>query len=535
MAQSEKSSMPPVPGMVDGAVTDPQPPTAPLAEGLPVARPEPSPSVRDGRYLGENGLWWLDLRVDLTDCRAISVDLHTVGPPARQVSGHTDPRTFDPSARTWPMVWDREGTGEGVGSLDVQPHPSVPDRLEVQLHIREPGMEGGLHPVEVEVRATLDRVADELRTLGIEIEIERGVKPPDPIVDGSSELDLAACMRRALIGIRSAGSSTTIEPPDGRWHGVDILAQLNQAMTRAAQTSLGAPAFEARLLYLSRSDRRGLCGLMFDIEGLLPRQGAAVFVDEIRDRVGDPAEQDRRILQTTVHELGHVLNLTHRFSSGFWGSLSFMNYPDCYRGGGWSQKYQKRFDWNFDVDERRFLRHGFRCDVIPGGNPFGSDAYWLEAQAQEETLDENRGPWLAPVVHQLARPGADGFRRPAGRRAVVLRRLPDERQRAADRRPETRARPQGRSPLGARRSARRDISSAGATVHAPLLRLRQRRWSAAVAVAPGERSIAARQRQPHRRSAGGTLRTAGQVPGYPGARSAARSRVRPGTATSRHQ
>ncbi len=145
-----------------------------------MARPEPSPSVRDGRYLGENGLWWLDLRVDLTDCRAITSTSIRSGRPARQVSGHR-PRTFDPSAHR-PMVW----TGKGTVGRRITRCPAAPlgaDRLEGNCTSGSLGWRAAsIRRGRGEGHAGSGR--GELRTLGIEIEIERGVKPPDPIVDG---------------------------------------------------------------------------------------------------------------------------------------------------------------------------------------------------------------------------------------------------------------------------------------------------------------------------------------------------------------
>jgi hypothetical protein len=136
------------------------------------------------------------------------------------------------------------------------------------------------------------------------------------------------------------------------------------------------------LLNLSRSTRDGVYGIMFDLADSLPRQGCAVFVEEIRGRV-PAADQDRKIIQTTVHELGHTLNLAHRFERllGRADSTSFMNYDWRYRGGGRIEEFWQRFDYQFDPDELAFLRHAPRSAVMPGTAPFHSVNYWGAAPA----------------------------------------------------------------------------------------------------------------------------------------------------------
>ena len=104
----------------------------------------------------------------------------------------------------------------------------------------------------------------------------------------------------------------------------------------------------------------------------------AVFAEEIRSIPG--IDNDRKLIQTSVHELGHALNLAHRFERvvGRADSTSFMNYDWRYRGGNKRDEYWSRFAFTFDPDELSFLRHGPRSAVIPGGAPFHSIRYWNE-------------------------------------------------------------------------------------------------------------------------------------------------------------
>jgi hypothetical protein len=78
--------------------------------------------------------------------------------------------------------------------------------------------------------------------------------------------------------------------------------------------------------------------------------------------------------------LGHCFNLRHPWSrsklspsaeAGGYSTLSWMNYPWLYylseetRG---SEEFWKAFNFQFSESELIHLRHGFRNDVIFGGN-----------------------------------------------------------------------------------------------------------------------------------------------------------------------
>jgi hypothetical protein len=119
---------------------------------------------------------------------------------------------------------------------------------------------------------------------------------------------------------------------------------------------------------------------MFDVGGALPRQGCAVFVDEIR-RFTDDEGLDRLVTHTMAHEVGHALNLVHRFERpvGRSASPSPMNYFWRYRGGNREQEYWEQFVHRFDPDEVQFLRHAPRASVMPGMSPFHGVDYWAGA------------------------------------------------------------------------------------------------------------------------------------------------------------
>ena len=69
--------------------------------------------------------------------------------------------------------------------------------------------------------------------------------------------------------------------PNGSWATSDVFTALHEQLRTAAQAPLTSPVWELHLLLLSKSDRKGLLGVMPDFVDDLPRQGAAVFVDAI--------------------------------------------------------------------------------------------------------------------------------------------------------------------------------------------------------------------------------------------------------------
>ncbi|MER5321718.1 hypothetical protein [Streptosporangium roseum] len=133
-------------------------------------------------------------------------------------------------------------------------------------------------------------------------------------------------------------------------------------------------------------------GIEFDEEGS-PRQGMAVFHTAL---VEQRMAGTRKEIRTWVHEIGHVLNLMHSWQKNIadppqplgprngYGDLSWMNYPQHYRGPNEEQgedAYWAAFPYRFTANELRHLRHGFYRNVVMGGNAFltgGADHPALE-------------------------------------------------------------------------------------------------------------------------------------------------------------
>jgi hypothetical protein len=148
----------------------------------------------------------------------------------------------------------------------------------------------------------------------------------------------------------------------------------------------------------------GLYGIMFDQQGK-QRQGCAVFHQGIG---GTTADKLRLQLYTYVHELGHCFNLLHSWQKSFASppgvnrpaALSWMNYPWNYPGG--AAAFWSAFPFQFDNPELAHVRHGFRSNVIMGGNPFGTGSAILDPAALADPVRDESGFRLNVEPHQKA-------------------------------------------------------------------------------------------------------------------------------------
>ena len=347
-----------------------------LRQGPAAVAEEPP---RDGRYEGGNAELFVELRVDAAGAGVLSGDVSRTSNEGPQyvASFRTAPGTpYTGAPQAWPTFWESAQGEVGTGSVALAGAPADPDgafatlRLDTRLN--------GLPP-NVDLVVAARRVGDELRSLGLEIETEQGVQLPGAVPSGGVSMTITEALRRAGFSVHDAGVRSTVPPMAGGWNISTTLTVLHDLMTTTAQASLAGPAWELHLLMLAASTRPRLLGVMFDSADVLPRQGAAIFVSEIRRLIPAP-DQDRKIIQTTVHELGHALNLAHRFERpvGRADSTSFMNYDWRYGGGGKTDEFWQRFAFAFDGDELEFLRHAPRNALEPGRAAFHSVNYWAD-------------------------------------------------------------------------------------------------------------------------------------------------------------
>lgn len=347
----------------------------------------------------------------------ISADLRTDTPQGRLGcyvrSRYGAPLTHDAGGFRFAADWVDELGSTAMGWITIRSAAMEEGSLSDSEGLADIEVSFALDSVlgQLDAGFTLDmkatRVSRALRSLGLEIEFEENLQLPDELeADGIRLTDVM--LAHGLAVHRIGARSSIPAPAGGAWAVSEVFSALNDQLHRAAQTSLSGQAWELHLMLLSKTDRSGLLGVMFDIADRFPRQGAAVFVDEIKKRPDDA--QARRVLVTAVHELGHALNLTHRFlrDVGRADSRSFMNYdwiydslaadPDRRAAKDEKRDYWRDFPYLFDRDELEFLLHGPRTRVIPGGDPFGSARYWLTGDQTVPVTNELPGLqlWLTP-------------------------------------------------------------------------------------------------------------------------------------------
>jgi hypothetical protein len=166
--------------------------------------------------------------------------------------------------------------------------------------------------------------------------------------------------------------------PKGVFGGCPIWTQneLYDAMLKHFSIMKNEPQWAVWLLSAGEYVISDIKGTMILHEGK-NRRGCAVFQNATGWQ--SPAEKRMRLF-IYIHELGHCLNLRHPWSgiptnSSEWikahSSLSWMNYPWRFylsreiRG---EEAFWERFNFQFSDSELMHLRHGFRNDVIFGGN-----------------------------------------------------------------------------------------------------------------------------------------------------------------------
>lgn len=341
-----------------------------MTEEQPAAQ-DKQPDVLDGRYEGGDSRLSVVLRVDVRNSGVISADVSRVrtSDQVYAASVRTRPGTQVTAATgSWPAVWQLNPAVKTTGSIAITPTGDMPDTLTVTLRLDEPL---NRLPAHTDLVVNVTRAGDALRSLDVEIELEDGVRLPEPVIFQQTERTLFECFTRSGFAVQEVGTRTVIpQGLAGIWNDSAIYSALHAIMVTTGRP-LNEPAWELHLLMLSKSLEPRLAGVMFDFQDSLPRQGAAVFAGV------HAADDHRKLLKTMVHELGHALNLAHRFERevGRADSPSFMNYDWKYAGPG---TYFDAFTFSFDPDELAFLRHGPRGAVIPGGEAFHSVRYWAD-------------------------------------------------------------------------------------------------------------------------------------------------------------
>lgn len=383
---------------------------APIGAGAGATAAEEEPIAEPGRYLGLDGdSSRLELR--LTP-EAVSGDIFRGAASTERwlASFRSEPeQVLAPQAAIAVTAIGHDGK-RASGGLVLRPQDG---KLDLALTFSAPLDQ---LPLNTPVRARMRRDGPFLRHIALELMTERGVSPAVAVDHGGASIHFREALARAGVALEDRGpTDIPSEPPEDGWSE----KELHTLMSDFAQTNLSRPDLSVRLLWLSKSNRNNLLGVMFDDEDALPRQGCAVFADAIRVMT-KPGQRDRKLLQIAVHEIGHALNLAHRFDAdvGQKDSLSFLNYDWKYRGGGRAPEFWELFDFSFDPDELGFLHHGSWGSLVPGGDRFRSATYWHEGTYGYPALPDEEGaalsleilPPLAGPVFHFAQPVILGLR-----------------------------------------------------------------------------------------------------------------------------
>lgn len=242
-------------------------------------------------------------------------------------------------------------------------------------------------------------VSSSFRTVQYEQDIQQGTTAFDkyntsslPSGGPSRELSVASAYAEAGIEMQIAGVSNIVSAApgtEGRWSD----SELHASMVQQFSLWRNEPQWKVWLLVANDHERQDLRGIMFDLQGK-QRQGCAVFYDRIK---GDDHASQRAALRTYIHELGHCFNLLHSWEKSFAvppqpnrnDALSWMNYVQNFPGG--ANAYWAAFPFQFDDPELVHLRHGFRDNVIMGGNGFFMGSAEFDRQPFNDQIVDNSG------------------------------------------------------------------------------------------------------------------------------------------------
>jgi len=230
-------------------------------------------------------------------------------------------------------------------------------------------------------------VSKYFRSVHLEHDYEVGVVPLEPYE--TTDLFSPSPHRSQPISIIDAFAEAGIEiivvkekkdsviPPKGIPRSVWTDSELHKAMLKHFTLFKDVPQWNVWLLSANEYVMSNINGITIDRKGK-KRGGCAVF----QSATGWKSTEEKRMrLFIYVHELGHCFNLHHPWSklqadplaeTAGHATLSWMNLPWRYylseesRG---EEAFWEAFDFQFSNSELMHLRHGFRNDVIFGGNP----------------------------------------------------------------------------------------------------------------------------------------------------------------------
>jgi hypothetical protein len=234
-------------------------------------------------------------------------------------------------------------------------------------------------------------------------------------------LSVVSAFAEAGVQLITTGAANVISTAEAGTNAAWSDAELHASMVRHFSRWRELPQWAVWLFHARLHDLgTGLYGIMFDQQGK-QRQGCAVFYAGIG---GTTADAKRLQAYTCVHELGHCFNLLHSWQKSLAippqpnrpASPSWMNYPWRFPGGPGA--FWSAFPFRFDAQELVHIRHGFRNDVIMGGNPFRVGSALEDLESWNDPIEDRSGLRLeldapesfaygAPVTAQVRLISAD--------------------------------------------------------------------------------------------------------------------------------
>jgi hypothetical protein len=387
------------------AETEPQvgAPAAPAPAIPPIPLPVLTRNV-SGRYDGQLGGFQLELRVDVDGAHPLNMLSGDFFSTTGATLAYFGSFTVDaPVITRTPTQIVARGLGRftfGAGAPVVQVtiprrsifQPPAPATVQFFTVGGAPGatylcqfVSTGLRGVNIET----DRVSDV--TTPAFSSYDTSLLP-----SGGPARTLSVVQAYAEAGVQmapSAGSDIVDISEAGLNHAWSD-AELHASMVRHFSLYREAPQWAVYQLVCQLHELgASLYGIMFDQIGL-QRQGCAVFHAGIG---GVTPEQLRLQLYTYTHELGHCFNLMHSWQKSLANppgvnrpaALSWMNYPWNYPGG--APAFWAAFPFQFDQQELAHVRHGFRNNVIMGGDPFTTNAAIIDPQAAAAPIRDDSG------------------------------------------------------------------------------------------------------------------------------------------------
>lgn len=343
-----------------------------------------SPLPIDGRYTVGNDTYTVELHVDVRGSGIISGDIYSAysdyrGDFSQYVASFRSEIATKITPQTNPLpifAYDKEGR-KAKGVLLFNTIAGKEISLQIQLDDKVRGL-----PVSRIITFSGRQVAQTMREICLELEGEAGAEALPEVQFAGQRTTVKTSLEDAGFEVFRVGRYNQIPPPPiGRWDS----SQAHGLMTQFAKEPFERKAWNFVTLMLQKHDKKGLIAETYHtLEPRLdqqPKSGVATYQEALREK----SNWQQKLIQTTVHAIGHALNLENRFNHqvGQQNSPSFMNFDWKYLGGDNAERYWRDFSYSFAADELAFLRHAPHSQLHPVTASPNLSRYWELAENEE--------------------------------------------------------------------------------------------------------------------------------------------------------